>query len=207
MGRKKITDEQKKANKSAYMKKYHAENVEESKVRLKKFKLDNPDYYKQWTLDNKEDVKEYHKRWHQNNKEKVNNASKCWVNNNKEKLNTQTQQRKQNDPLYKLSCNIRSLIANSFSSKSYKKQSKTTDILGCSFEQFKQYLESQFESWMTWDNRGTRTVLGPNTTWDLDHIIPINSTINEDDIKRLNHYTNFQPLCSYQNRFIKKDKI
>ena len=40
---------------------------------------------------------------------------------------------------------------------------------------------------------------------DVDHIIPLASTTNEDELLKLNHYTNLQPLCSYHNRFIKKD--
>lgn len=37
--------------------------------------------------------------------------------------------------------------------------------------------------------------------------IPLSSVTSEEDIIRLNHYTNLQPLCSYINRYIKKDLI
>jgi len=47
----------------------------------------------------------------------------------------------------------------------------------------------------------------PNSGWDIDHIIPISSAESEDDIIKLNHYTNLQPLCSYINRVVKRDKI
>ena len=40
--------------------------------------------------------------------------------------------------------------------------------------------------------------------WDIDHIIPLSSAKNEDDLLRLNHYTNLQPLCSKVNRDIKR---
>ena len=46
-----------------------------------------------------------------------------------------------------------------------------------------------------------------NKTWDIDHIIPLSSAKNENELIKLNHYTNLQPLCSYTNRFIKKDTI
>ena len=42
-------------------------------------------------------------------------------------------------------------------------------------------------------------------TKTLDHITPSTSAITEQDIIRLNHYTNLQPLCSYVNRYIKID--
>jgi hypothetical protein len=60
---------------------------------------------------------------------------------------------------------------------------------------------------MTWDNKGNPEdgILEPNKTWDIDHIIPLSSCKTEDDVIKLNHYTNLQPLCSYTNRYIKKD--
>jgi hypothetical protein len=67
-----------------------------------------------------------------------------------------------------------------------------------------EYIESKFEDWMNWDNRGKFN--GElNYGWDLDHIVPISSAVTEEDIIKLNHYTNFQPLCSYINRVIKKN--
>jgi hypothetical protein len=112
------------------------------------------------------------------------------------------------DPTYKLKCYLRTNIKRTLHEKSFSKKCKTYEILGCSYEEFKSYLESKFEYWMTWDNHGNPKdgVLEPNKTWDIDHIIPISSGLTEEDIIRLNHYTNLQPLCSYVNRFIKRDK-
>ena len=64
-----------------------------------------------------------------------------------------------------------------------------------------------FEPWMNWGNHGNPKdgVIEPNKTWDIDHIIPLSSAKTEDDIIKLNHYTNLRPLCSYNNRFIKKN--
>ena len=57
---------------------------------------------------------------------------------------------------------------------------------------------------MTWENRGLYN--GElNYGWDIDHIIPSSSGLNYNDIIKLNHYTNLQPLCSYTNRVIKRD--
>jgi hypothetical protein len=46
-----------------------------------------------------------------------------------------------------------------------------------------------------------------NFGWDIDHFIPVSSAKTEEDIVKLNHYTNLQPLCSYVNRYIKRNKI
>jgi len=44
---------------------------------------------------------------------------------------------------------------------------------------------------MSWSNQGTY--------WHMDHIIPISSAKKEEDLYRLNHYTNFQPLYWLDN--------
>jgi len=41
--------------------------------------------------------------------------------------------------------------------------------------------------------------------WDIDHIIPLSAAETEEDIIRLNHHKNLQPLCSKVNRYIKRD--
>ena len=79
------------------------------------------------------------------------------------------------------------------------------DKLGCTFEEFKLYLESKFEGWMSWENYGKYN--GElNYGWDIDHITPLSKAKTEDDIYNLSHYSNLQPLCSKINRDIKKDK-
>jgi hypothetical protein len=77
-------------------------------------------------------------------------------------------------------------------------------ILGCTFLEFKIYIESKFESWMTWNNHGKYNGT-LNFGWDLDHIIPISKALTKEDLLKLNHFSNFQPLCSKINRDIKKN--
>jgi hypothetical protein len=63
---------------------------------------------------------------------------------------------------------------------------KTIEILGCTYEYFKIYIESKFEDWMNWENQGKYN--GElNFGWDMDHIIPISSAKNEEEIYKLNH--------------------
>lgn len=82
---------------------------------------------------------------------------------------------------------------------------KTEEILGCTFQEFKQHIESQFVNWMSWENYGNKCeTLEYNCSWDLDHIIPISVSKSEEEVYLLNHHTNFQPLCSKVNRDIKR---
>lgn len=93
--------------------------------------------------------------------------------------------------------------------KGYIKQKETNYILGCSKEEFKIYIESKFEPWMNWNNYGNWNGISSeiNKSWDLDHIVPLSSAKNIEELYKLNHYSNFQPLCSYINRKIKRNKI
>jgi hypothetical protein len=114
--------------------------------------------------------------------------------------------RRRHDPLYNLRVKTRSLIRTSLKNKGFSKKSRTYQILGCSYEHFKSHLENQFEPWMNWENQGLYNGT-ENYGWDLDHIVPISSATTEEEIIKLNHYTNFQPLCSYINRVVKKDRL
>lgn len=85
---------------------------------------------------------------------------------------------------------FRSLIYNSIKRGGWVKGSRTHQILGCSFKQFKNHIESKFSKGMNWENRGE---------WHFDHIYPLSLARNEKHLIDLNHYTNFQPLWSIDN--------
>lgn len=179
---------------------YYLENKEKCKEIGRRYYHENKD----------DDYKEKRKEYYNNNKDVIKKNRKLYLNKNREKINEQQRyyisNRVKTDDIFKLSKNIRTLISNTFKSKLYTKKSKTHKILGCSYDEFKIYLESKFEDWMTWENRGLYN--GElNYGWDIDHIIPISSAKTEEDIIKLNHYTNFQPLCSYTNRHIKRNNI
>lgn len=193
--------------------KYYESNREALLKKSKKYRLNNIDVCKEkdkkrYTND-PEKFKKYHKDYYELNKEIVLQKSKEY--NSREEVKERrrnyereyVKRRRKEDPFYNLKYQLRSFLSNRL--KGWKSK-KTEEILGCSFEEFKLYLESKFETWMNWKNRGLYN--GElNYGWDLDHIIPISTAESEEDVIRLNHYTNFQPLCSYTNRYIKKDKI
>lgn len=196
--------------------------------------MDRREYYKQWREKNKEHVKEkreetkeirkvWRKQYDEKNREKINEQQREWRKKNPERVkeidkerykrNPQKRRessrktykkRRQSDPVFRASENVRRLILLSFKGKGYTKKSKTYQILGCTFEEFKQHLEKQFEPWMNWDNYGKYN--GElNFGWDIDHVIPRSTIKTEEDVSRLNHHTNLRPLCSKINRDIKKN--
>lgn len=148
------------------------------------------------------------KRWAEANSDKIKeNWKKHYVINKEKRIKRNVEyvkNRKLNDPLFKLKMNIKASIRDSLKRKNFKKIGKTLTILGCSIEEFKTYLESKFESWMNWENKGKYNG-EKNYGWDIDHIIPISNAKTNDEAIKLNHYTNLQPLCSYINRDIKID--
>jgi hypothetical protein len=147
--------------------------------------------------------------WTTNNNSSDNWHNCCKVCKNITRKPTELKYRlnKKSDPLYVISRNARSVVYNVLTKKGYTKNKKTFDIIGITPKLLKVYIESQFEDWMNWDNYGNPrdSIYEINKTWDIDHIIPISSATNEKELIKLLHYTNLQPLCSYKNRFIKRN--
>ena len=199
-------------------KEYHTEYRKNNR---QKYKKSNQKYYE----NNKELLQERNKIYREKNKEKENGRVKKWRENNKERSKEyHTEYRKNNierirkrdseylrnkrevNPLFKLSSNIRTYMRSSITKGGYTKKSKTFEILGCSYEEFREHIESHWEDWMNWDNYGLYNG-EENYGWDLDHIVPLSSALCEEDIIHLNHHSNIQPLCSYVNRNVKRDIV
>lgn len=170
---------------------------------------------------NAEKIKANRKRYMDENKEMINKRKKLWRESNlatvkqmnksnhikrKAKTNEYQNIRYKVNPIFRLRKKMANAIGKAFKRNGYPKSSNTEFILGCSFQEFKQYIESKFEPWMNWNNHGLYNGT-EGYGWDIDHIIPIASAITEDDVIRLNHYSNLQPLCSKINRDIKRDNV
>ena len=135
---------------------------------------------------NKAKISDYQKQYYLKNKEGKLKQSSKWIKYNF-----------QNDPIFKLKCITRTLIGKSFKrglNGTYKKGKKTEQILNCTMQEFIEYLQSQFKPGMTLENHGQG-----EGKWNIDHIIPISSAKTEEEIYKLNHFTNLQPLWWEEN--------
>jgi hypothetical protein len=134
------------------------------------------------------------KKWQQDNIAYAKELKKNWNTNNKQYLNLYEKQKKKQDPNYKLSKTIRSRIGNAIINQSTAKAYSSIELLGCSIEECRKYLESKFQDGMTWENHG-------QFGWHIDHIIPCDmfnlTDLNEQ--KKCFHYTNLQPLWWIDN--------
>jgi len=176
-------------------KEYSLKNKDKERDRMKK-------YNKEKRIIDKESIKEYKRNYYISNKESIKNKKKDYQRKNKEINHKKRMDNKIRRLNENLGCSIRFSLKKIGKSKS----KRTHEVLGCSPSDLKLYIESKFESWMNWDNWGLYNG-NRNYGWDIDHIIPISSAETEEDVYRLNHYTNLQPLCSYVNRYIKIDNI
>lgn len=135
------------------------------------------------------------------NKENIIKTVKIYYKENKEKcikLSTKyTKERSQVDVQFRLQRRLRNRLYYALKMKSWKKHTKFAQYIGCSLEELKIHLENQFQPGMTWDNYGK---------WHLDHIKCLDSATTEEELYKLCHYTNLQPLWALDN-IIKSNKF
>lgn len=180
---------------------------EEYANKNKKKKQNNDRLYRE---KNEEKIKERKKKYYQENKKRILNKCRAYYqenseiikervkkyrDNNRDTINTyfreyNKKKREENDVQYILAKNLRARINHVIKGKT--KVGSALRDLGCSTDELKKHLESQFVIGMTWDNYGE---------WHIDHIIPLASfdLENREEFLQACHYTNLQPLWAKDN--------
>ena len=165
---------------------------------------------KAWYLSNREHRLAKNKTYRENhqNRERVRRLNARWFSLNRAYLSEYRRRRRakaaedkrrkySSDLSFKLAHVLRSRLNHALRAK---KSESVLDVLGCSIEELKTYLESKFYphpetgEMMTWDNYGRRG-------WHIDHIRPL-SSFNLFDPKQMReacHYTNLQPMWASEN--------
>lgn len=175
--KKKIYNEANKDAKSAYNRAYMEANRDAILYQKR-------EYYEK----NKQQIIACRKKYYEKNRADVLASVASY---NKKRIKT--------DPAYKLRVNLRRRVQLAINGQN--KSAPTMRLLGCTAEQARQHLESQFADGMTWNNYG---LYG----WHVDHIIPCASfdLTDPEQQRQCFHYTNLQPLWAKDN-LRKSDKL
>ena len=188
-----------KERKKAYHKVYYESNKQTLNDKQKAYNKVNKDKIKAYNKVNEDKIKAYKKDYYQDNKDKI----KEYLDANKDKIrvkkNNYFKNRLKTNIQYKLSHNLRNRL--NIAINRNQKIGSAVDDLGCSIPELKVYLESKFQTGMTWDNWS-------DVGWHIDHIKPLASFDLTDRKQFLEacHYTNLQPLWAKDN-LIKSDKL
>jgi hypothetical protein len=146
-------------------------------------------------------VKSYHrdpennkircKKYRENNPDKIRKSIKKWQENNVEKSKSYKLKYKQSSKS-KMTESVRRRIKKYLLIKNITKKNTTFGIVGCTPNELKIHLKSQFTTGMSWDNYG---LYG----WHIDHKVPLSSAKSEEELLKLCHYSNLQPLWAEDN--------
>ena len=92
----------------------------------------------------------------------------------------------------KLMTNLNDRMYKSLTNQNVKRTISTLEALGCTYEELKVHIESQFTEGMTWENHGK---------WHLDHHIPCAAfdLSKEDNQRKCFGFKNVRPLWANDN--------
>lgn len=149
---------------------------------------------------------DYNKAYRKKHKKRINKRNSEYRIANRKIINLSRKKRRAKDPQFKMrECISRSIRWALKIGKRSKNGESCFQALGYSIDELMIHIESQFEPWMNWKNRG---IYDPKTfdkkpTWQLDHIIP-QSHLPFSSMKDLNFkicwgLDNLRPLSSKQN--------
>ncbi len=98
---------------------------------------------------------------------------------------------KEKYPILTIKERYRNRLGRAIAGIGYTKNGSSRELLGCSWEELKEHLESHFVEGMCWSRR-----------WeiDIDHHIPLATAKTLEDIVALSHYTNLRPLFRKVNQ-------
>lgn len=98
--------------------------------------------------------------------------------------------KRQLDRQYRAEHTLRSRVKAAF--RGLLKSKTCEKLLGCTYKYFTDYLALKFQRGMAWENYGLNG-------WHIDHIIPLSSAKSVEELEKLCHYTNLQPLWAKDN--------
>lgn len=187
-------------------KEYYGKNKEKilnkTKIRIKENPEKRKKAQKKYRKNNSEKLKEDGKSYRQLNYEKEKERQSTYYKKNKDKVLNRTKsyikKRLKNDELFRLKSNMRNRVKKFLKLNNIHTENRTFQIIGCSPLYLKEYIEKKFTEGMCWGLVGKEI--------HIDHIIPLSLAKTEEEIYKLCHYTNLQPLWAKDN-LTKSSKI
>lgn len=161
------------------------------KIERNKYREYNISYGKTYRPKHTEKTKKYDKKRYQEKYTEIREKQKHYNLKPESRIKNSKRHKKwRENGLNKLIHNQRTRISKLL--RGERKYNKTIDLIGCSVEFLKDYLEKQFITCMTWENYGK---------WHVDHIKPCASfdLTTEEAQRKCFHYTNLQPLWAKDN--------
>jgi hypothetical protein len=199
-------------------KKYRNTNKNKISLNKKHYYSKNKDkilcYKDQYRKINKLKLREISKKFRLKNRIKICLSNRKYYRLNSDKYriysNIYMKRRLLEDPAFKIRHSLSQIISyNLRKRKSNKYGFSILKYLSYTIQELKEHLEKQFESWMTWENRGRYTVKSWNDddastwTWNIDHIIPQSklpyTNMEDDNFKQCWALENLRPLSAKQN--------
>jgi hypothetical protein len=173
-------------------KKYHEDNIETIKKQRKLYRENNKELFRERNITAK--------------RREQNRLSK---QRTKSSTNIRERNKRKNNPAWKLRKYLSSKVTRALKSNGSCKQMSFLKFVPYTMDEFKLYLKSKFETWMTWENHGPykRETWNDNDqstwTWSIDHIIPQSTlpytSMEDDNFKLCWSLNNLRPLSSKQN--------
>lgn len=168
------------------------------KAHLDKFREYNKKARENWTPEQRERANERSRRSHEKRKENPEylERRRQWsresAKRRRKTITAYEEARKKRDPIFKLKKQIRNEIRDAFNRRGFKKSESTEDIVGCNIEYLQRHLLMTY-------------LIRYGEEWDgvtpvhIDHIVPLSTAYTEEEVYRLNRYTNLQLLRAEDN--------
>lgn len=169
---------------------YQEANKEKVQLQVKAYKVAN-----------REKLAAKQRLYNHENKEKI--AARCKIRKRQITIASQKYQREYIKSRRQININVRlrTNLGNRLRDalRGRVKAGSILNLLGCTVEELKIYLENKFSIGMTWGNWGE---------WHIDHIVPMSAFDLSDPASQAQamHHTNLQPLWATDNR-IKRNKL
>ena len=190
----------------AWRKVYYKNNTEKIKAYAQSYNKSNREhisaYKKAYAKANVDKIKARKQAYAKANVEKIKVKNRTYYEANAERLKANQKiydrKRYRADAVFRLKSSYRGAIKRGFRLTSDGKDICSLDCLGCSWDDFVGHIVAHFYDH---PETGEKMTLENHRFdgWHLDHITPLSKAETKEDVIRLSHYTNFQPLWAEEN--------